>query len=196
MSFWTHNFCPFDSKMIDIKLDSLDQELKPNFKYSNVDDFSDTQKCNNEEVLKPSNKQKKKVTFLLSSEDQISSTNNDILNKCEQVNTNLVKNNISNNDIDLNSSSMKDDTQMNFCKNPSNMNFNDNEKRMNEHSFDFQTNKLKVTEGNSDFEFKKPFNPVQESKMNQNLTQKTFQPSTTNYEVFSKFTNLTYLSST
>lgn len=181
--------------MIDIKLDSLNQELKTHLKYSNSHDITNMQKCNNEEILKSNNKLKKNVTFLLSSEGQISNTNNEILNKCEQVKTNFVKNNTSNNDINSNSSLMKDDTivnlnttqkyQKHFCRESSNMNFNGNEKRMNEHDFDFQTNKLKITEENFDFEFKKPFNPLQqENQMNINLTLKNFQPSTTNYEVF------------
>lgn len=183
--------------MIDIKLDSLGQELKPQLKYSNSHHFSDVQQCNNKEaVLKCNNKPKKKVTFLLSSEDQISSKNNDILNEYEHKNTNLVKNKISNNDIDSNSSLTKDDTLVNmnaiqqyqkhFSITPSNINFNKNEKLTNEHDVNFQTKKLKITKANSDFEFIKPFNPVQqENHMNKNLIQKTVvQPNTTNNEVF------------
>lgn len=194
-SFWTHTFCPFDSKIIDIELDSLNQKPKTHLKYSNSRDFTDMQKCNNKEILKSNNKPKKKVTFLLSSEDQISNTNNHILNKCEHVKTNLEKNNASENDIDSNSSLMKDDIIVNTnitqqyqnhsCRESSNNNFNDNKKRMNEHDFDFQTNKLKIIQDNFNFEFKKPSNPIQqENQMNRNLTLKNVQPSTTNSEVF------------
>lgn len=170
--------------MLDIKLDSLNTVVSPKLKSSNSRDFSNMQNVNINEVLKLS-KPRKNVTFLSPSEDSISDSNN-ILIESKNLNSNFGESNATNNILHSNSAFMKDVSVLNVDT-PQQYPENDNEKQMNESDLDFLTNKRKISEAYSDFQFKKPHNSVQdENQKNRNIIQKTFQQNTTTNEVFYK----------
>lgn len=203
---WTFDFYTHDSKIIDLKLDSLKKNLKLNFKYSN---FNNPKLSYKEKLdIEPSkfkNKPKKNVTFLLPSEDKISDKNDIItLNTYKNVNTNLVDTNISKDNMCTNSTFIKDIPKLNVDTDkllktvfidPIKKNV-DHKKIKDISDIDFQTNKRKKTKTNVqfDFQFKKPNNPVQiEIDENKTQTNSNTVNSSINKKVFDNFNNLNYL---
>lgn len=183
--------------MIDIKFESLKQDLKPKNKHSIYNsDFSHQEKTDVEHS-KLMNKPKKNVTFVISSEDKISDESNDMLNTCKNVNTNVVDSNISMNNMCTNSTFIKNIPNLNVNTNSLSKNIPfdsmkinvDSKKVKNKDDFDIQTNKRKKIEVQSDFEFKKPYNPVQvEISTNLDIidivNSQTINPALINKKVF------------
>lgn len=186
---------------MDIKLDSLKQDIKPKNKHPNYNpDFFHQEKMNVEHS-KLINKPKKNVTFVISSEDKISDESNDILNICNNVNTNVGDSNISKNNLSTNSTSIKNIPKLNVNTNPlskkipfDSMKINvDNKKVKNEGDLDIQTNKRKKIELQSDFEFKKSYNQVQvEIPTNIDIVNPHTINSAINKKVFININKLNY----
>jgi len=148
-----------------MKLDSLEQYLKPSFKYSNYNpDFANQQKQNNSESNKTAIKS---VTFVLPFDDKISDKN---------VDTNLLESNIynitnfstKNNSIEMNVNADQFSTNM-FIR-PTQFTI-DNKRLINNNDINFQTNKRKQIEVTTDFEFKKPFSPIKNIIQNDTNTK-------------------------
>lgn len=168
VSFWAHNLYSHDSKMMDLKLDSLKQDLKPNNKH-----FSYNQEKMDIEHSELINKPKKNVTFFMSSEDKVSDESNDISNTCKNIDTNFVDSNISKNNMSTNSIFIKKNPKLKINTNQlsKNVTFDlmktnvDSENLKNECDLNIQSNKRKqikvIDQIEPDFEFKKPCNPVQ-----------------------------------
>lgn len=185
--FWSHTPSTFDSKILDLKFDLLCQDLKPNSSNHNHEDFTYEKK----EVIEHSklnNKQKKNVTFLLSTEDKISQENNDEnVDAFKNLNSVLLE---SNDIINKSSSQLKNNLYVKESTNKSLKNdlieskeihFETREKRMNDGDLDYYTNKRKTIDVQPDYELKKTYKPVQD-------TNKIIQPS--QFKISKVFINL------
>lgn len=124
-------------------------------------------------------------------------TNNDYhLNTFENLNTKVMESNMHNDGILPNFNLTKNKPIMNMdsyesstyvTTEPKNITINCNKTQISKSDHDFQSNKRKVVEDQSDFELKKRFNSsVDDINLNKNVTNlKPNQPSVTN-EVFIK----------
>lgn len=187
--FWSHTTSKFDSNIFNMKLNSLNQDLKPNLTHSNNFNHANFIYDKNDINIQNSklNKPKKNVTFFLSSEDKISQeTNDQNVNTCKNLNilTEEVNKNMNKNSSNLkNILNMKDleESTIQFTKkdviesqeinivNIENKDNMDNDSDLNSH-----TNKSKTIDVLSDTEFKKPNNPEQDISI---MKPKIIQPS-------------------
>ncbi|XP_022178678.1 putative uncharacterized protein DDB_G0282133 [Myzus persicae] len=169
VSFWSHAPSKFESKIFDLKLNSLGQDLKPNFNYSrniNHPDFIyDDDDDIDIEDSKLNNKPKKNVTFHSFSEDKISlDTSDKNVDACKNINTFIVE---ANENINNNSAQLKNIHNVDESTIQSTKNHNINDGDLNTHTI-----KRKTIDVQSDFEFKKPYNPLQnKDKINSTIIQ-------------------------
>lgn len=143
----------------------------------------------NKKHVKFEKKLKKNVTFILSPEDKILDNNNDNLNDCNSSKINLEESNITNNEIYTNltlgepthNANVTTDTLINNISRLNNVNSDNNEKKIDECDSYIQTNKRKIIESQTHFEFKKPYNQVRDITIDKNsIHSKTVQSTTEN----------------
>lgn len=179
--YWTHALCPFNSKIIDLNIEPLAQDLKPDFNFSSSNQkISDQQKIQFESS-KLNNKLKKNVTFQLSPEKNVTNQDDNIPIVYKKINTHLENSIISINNININYSSLKNTSNTNKISNSISEN-STNYECSNKDINDFQVCERKRNEEQSDFEFKKPYDPVENyfQENQNNFTSKKDQPSVTN----------------
>jgi len=146
----------------------LEQNLKPTFKYSNYNpEIAYQQKLYNENS-KSIKTATKSVTFLLPSDDKISDKNVDT-DLLEANIYNITNSSTTNNSIEMNVNA--DQFSKNIFIQPTQSTI-DNKELMNKSDINLQTNKRKKNEVPTDFEFKKPFNPI-ENIIQSNTNTKT-----------------------
>lgn len=166
--FWSHTPSTFDSNVFNMKLNSLNQDLKlnltnsNNFNHANCIYDKDDINIQNSKLSKP----KKNVTFFLSSEDKISlETNDQNVNTCENLNT--LKNSSKLKNI-LNVENVEEST-IQFTKKDviesKEINFENKDNMDNDSDLNSYTNKSKTIDVLSDTEFKKPNNSEQDTSM-------------------------------
>ncbi|XP_060880884.1 uncharacterized protein PF3D7_0207100-like [Metopolophium dirhodum] len=184
VSFWSHTPSKFEPKMFDIKLNSLGQRLNPNLSYSSNYNHADLTYDKDDMDIKNSNynyNPKKNVTFHSFSEDKIT-IETSVENKAayKNINTFIVEtneniNNINNAAQSKNIQNVEESTIQCTKKNiieSTEMHFKNMDKPMNDGDLNAHTNKRKTIDGQSDFEFKKPYTPVQDkNKINSTIIQ-------------------------
>ncbi|XP_016663128.1 putative uncharacterized protein DDB_G0282133 [Acyrthosiphon pisum] len=182
VSLWSHTPSKFEPKLFDVKLNSLGQHLNPNLSYSsnyNHADFTydkDDMDINNSYS---NNKPKKNVTFHSFSEDKITlETSDENVAAYKNINTFLVETteNINNNSAQLKNVQNLEQSTIQCNKNnkieSKEMHFNNINNPMNDGDLNAHTNKSKTIDVQSDFEFKKPYAPVQDkNKINSTIIQ-------------------------
>ncbi|KAL5234453.1 hypothetical protein ACI65C_001863 [Semiaphis heraclei] len=169
VSFWSHIPSKFESKIFDIKFNSLDQDLKPNSSnYNHANCIYDENDMDIKDS-KSNNKKKKKVTFQSFSKDEISpETSDDKEDGCKNINTFVaeIDENINNNSAQLKNILDVKERTIQFKKNDIieskdiQYSKNNDKHNMNDGDLNAYTNKRKTIDVPSDFKFKKPYIPV------------------------------------